>query len=206
MAKYEPRNIQVVKRIGNKDNQKYEFNMIAKDKLEILKNTNKYFEKLLGTNLYQEVLTNLIEGRKQYNLITRLLKENRNIEAIKYILLIQLNSMGGKNVQNRKERIEEMIREGEDLQKRFFVKDENENKLKSYTFKLQGALRANNVEEFMKLFTLFYGGLGILMPNCEAMKVLIEEPESFRLLGYSYIYGIEKRIDKKIEGGKESEE
>ena len=44
------------------------------------------------------------------------------------------------------------------------------------------------------------------MPNCEAMKVLIEEPESFRLLGYSYIYGIEKRIDKKIEGGKESEE
>lgn len=206
MVKYEPRNIQVIKRIGNKDNQKYEFNMIAKDKLEILKNTNKYFEKLLGTNLYQEVLTNLIEGRKQYNLISRLLRENRNIEVIKYILLIQLNSMGGKNVQNRKERIEEIIKEGEDLQKRFFIKGENENKLKSYAFKLQGALRANNVEEFMKLFTLFYGSLGIPMPNCEAVKVLIEEPEEFRLLGYSYIYGLEKRIDKKIEGGNENEE
>ena len=44
------------------------------------------------------------------------------------------------------------------------------------------------------------------MPNCEAIKVLIEEPESFRLLGYSYIYGLEKRIDKKIEGGNENEE
>ena len=163
-------------------------------------------EKLLGTNLYQEVLTNLLEGRKQYSLIARLLRENRNIEVIKYILLIQLNSMGGKNVQDRKERIEEMIKEGEDLRKRFFAKEENQNKLKSYAFKLQGALKANNVEEFMKLFTLFYGSLGIPMPNCEAIKTLIEEPESFRLLGYSYIYGLEKRIDKKIEGGNENEE
>lgn len=206
IVKYEPRNIQVIKRIGTKDNQKYEFNMIAKDKLEILKNTNKYFEKLLGTNLYQEVLTNLLEGRKQYSLIARLLRENRNIEVIKYILLIQLNSMGGKNVQNRKERIEEIIEEGEKLQKYFFHQKENENKLKSYAFKLQGALKANNVEEFMKLFTLFYGSLGIPMPNCEAIKVLIEEPESFRLLGYSYIYGLEKILDKKREGGNENEE
>lgn len=206
MVEYEPQNIQVIKRIGTKDNQKYEFNMIAKDKLEIIKNTNKYFEKLLGTNLYQEVLNNLIEGRKQYNLIGRLLRENRNIEVVKYILLIQLNSMGGKNVQNRKERIEEIIKEGEDLQKMFFAKGENQNKLKSYVFKLQGALKANNVEEFMKLFTLFYGSLEIPMPNCEAVKILIEEPEYFRLLGYSYIYGLEKRIDKKIEGGNENEE
>ena len=109
-------------------------------------------------------------------------------------------------MQNRKERIEEIIEEGEKLQKYFFHQKENENKLKSYAFKLQGALKANNVEEFMKLFTLFYGSLGIPMPNCEAIKVLIEEPESFRLLGYSYIYGLEKRIDKKIEGGNENEE
>ena len=44
------------------------------------------------------------------------------------------------------------------------------------------------------------------MPNCEAIKVLIEEPESFRLLGYSYIYGLEKILDKKREGGNENEE
>lgn len=206
MSQYEPHNIQVIKRIGAKDNQKYEFNMIAKDKLDILKNTSKYFKKLLGTNLYQEVLNNLLEGRKQYNLIARLLKENKNIEVVKSILLIQLNCMGGVNVQNREERVEEMIQEGIRLKKYFYANGENENKLTSYVYRLQGALKANNIEEFMKLFTLFYGSLKTPMPNCEAIKVLLKEPEYFRLLGYSYLYGLEARLGKKEEGGNENEE
>ena len=101
-GEYEPRNIQVIKRIGAKDKQKYEFNMLSKDKLEILKETTKYFKKLLGSNLYQEVLTNLIEGRKQYYLIARILKENRNIEVIKNILLIQLNCIGGIDFERKR--------------------------------------------------------------------------------------------------------
>lgn len=207
MIEYEPRNIQVVKRIRTKDNQKYEFNMLAKDKLEILKKTSKYFEKLLGTNLYQEVLTNLIEGRKQYYLIARILKENKNIEPIKNILQIQLNCMGGIDVKNREERIEEMIQEGQGLKRYFFAHGENENKLNSYSYKLQGALQTNNIEEFMKLFTLFYGSLKIPMPNCEAIKVLLKEPEYFRLLGYSYLYGLGVRLEKKeVEGGIKNEE
>lgn len=209
MATYEPRNIQVVKRIGSKDNQKYEFNMISKDKLKILKNTSKYFSYIAGTNLYNEVLNNVMEGRKQYYLIARLLRENKYIGVIRSILLIQLNCMGGINLKERKERIEEMIKEGEHLQKYFFINSENENKLKSYAFKLQGALKANNVEEFMKIFTLFYGSLGKPMPNCEAIRVLLQEPEYFKLLGYSYIYGLEKRLEKSEEnkniGGNEDE-
>lgn len=206
MSQYEPRNIQVIKRIGAKDNQKYEFNMIAKDKLEILKNTSQYFKKLLGTNLYQEVLNNLLEGRKQYDLMARLLKENKNIEAVKNILLIQLNCIGGINVQNREERVEEMIQEGIRLKKYFFANGENENKLISYGYKLQEALKANNIEKFMKIFTLFYGSLKIPMPNCEAIKVLLKEPEYFELLGYSYLYGLGVKLEKKEEGGNKNEE
>lgn len=210
MGEYEPRNIQVIKRIGAKDNQKYEFNMLSKDKLEILKKTTKYFKKLLSSNLYQEVLTNLIEGRKQYYLIARILKENRNIEVIKNILLIQLNCMGGIDLKEREERIDEMIEEGQKLKKHFFAHNENENKLNSYNYRLQGALKTNNIEEFMKLFTLFYGSLKIPMPNCEAIKVLLKEPEYFRLLGYSYLYGLGVRLEKKpeveeVEGGNENE-
>lgn len=208
MSKYEPKNIQVIKRIGSKENQKYEFNMIARDKLEVLKKCSNNFKNLIGTNLYQEVLNNLIDGKKQYNTIHKLLREHKYIESIKNILLIQLNSIGGVNVQDRKERVEEIIKEGENLQKYFYYENENQNKLKSYIYKLQGALKANNIEEFMKLFTLFYGSLGKPIPNCEAIKILIEEPEYFRLLGYSYIYGLEKRWDKKeeLKGGNENEE
>lgn len=208
MSRYELQNIQVIKRIGDKDNQKYEFNTISRDKLEILKKSNRYLEKLVSTRIYQEVLNNVINGKKQYELIDKLLREDNYINFIKNILLIQLNSMGGIKVENRKEMIEQIIQEGESLQKYFFFNKENKNKLKSYAYKLQGALKANNVEEFMKLFTMFYGGMNIIMPRCEAIKVLIEEPEYFRLLGYSYIYGIQKRLDENIEvkGGKEDEE
>ena len=208
MCKYEPRNIQVIKRIGLKDNQKYEFNMIAKDRLQILKKCNNEFKNLIGTALYQEVLNNLIDGKKQYNTIYRLLRENKYIDLIKNILIIQLNSIGGIDVQDRKERIEEMIKEGEDMQKYFYFEKENQNKLKSYTYKLQGALKANSLDEFMKLFTLFYGSLGRPAPNCKAVKVLIEEPEYFRLMGYSYIYGLQKKLDKSevLKGGNENEE
>lgn len=199
MEEYEPRNIQVIKRIGEKENQKYEFNMLSKDKLEILKKTTPYFKKLLGSSLYQEVLTNLIEGRKQYYLIARIFKENKNIEVIRSILLIQLNCMGGIDLKEREKRIDEMIEEGQKLKKYFFANGENENKLTAYGHNLQEALNASSIEKFMKFFTLFYGSLKIPMPNCEAIKVLLKEPEYFKLLGYAYLYGLGVRLEKKEE-------
>ena len=207
-TKYEPKNIQVVKRIGAKDNQKYEFNVLSKDKLSILGKTINQFKGLIGTSFYQEALSNLIEGRKQYRLIDRILRENKKNNKIENILIIQLNSIGGIDVKERKQRIDEMIEEGEKIQKHFFYEKENQNKIKSYVYKLQGALKSNNIEEFLKLFTLFYGSMGRPMPNCEAVTMLIQEPEYFRLLGYSYVYGLQKRVDKKVnnEGGNENEE
>lgn len=204
--KYEPQNIQVIKRVGIADNQKYEFNIIPKDKIEILKSSMTYLEKLMKTNIYQKVLTNVIEGRKQYLLLDELFRENKNIQYIKNILMIQnICIKGGNKMNERKERIEEMIREGESLKKKFFISKESDNKLRSYIYKLQRTLNANNVEEFMKIFTMFYGGFGLPMPNCEAIKVLIEEPEYFRLLGYSYIYGLQKYSDSKKEKDNEEE-
>ena len=37
------------------------------------------------------------------------------------------------------------------------------------------------------------------MPKGKGMRKLIEDPEYFRLLGYAYVYGIGKVIDKKGE-------
>lgn len=200
MIKYEPKNIQVIKRITTKDTQRYELNIIPKDKINIWKKSIKYFEILKSSAIYQDVLTNLIQGKKQYMLIYNLLKEEKNIQYIKSILMIQAYSIeGGIKMEERKDRIEEMISEGERLQKYFWIQAENRNKLKSYVYKLQGALKSNNLEEFMKIFTLFYGSVGEPMPNCKAIKVLIEEPEYFRLLGYSYIYGLQKFLDPKEE-------
>jgi len=200
-VKYEPKNIQVIKRGGSKDNQYYEFDILSKDKLEIIKKSSKDFEYLVNTNQYQKVLTNLLQGTKQYSLIDKLLREKKDI---KHILNIQATSMeGGRKVEERKKLIEEMIEEGEKLQKYFYINEENKKKLEAYMYRLQNALNANSLEKFMKIFTLFYGSLKQPMPNGEGMKELIKNPEYLRLLGYAYIYGLGKVVDKK--GGNENE-
>lgn len=200
--KHEPSNIQVITRVGNKDNKHYVFNVISKDKLEIIGDCTKDFEILSKTKVYQEVLNNLLYGIKQYNLIDRILKQDDNIETVKNILNIELASKrGGKKM---KEELEEMIEAGESLRKTMYVNGENANKLKSYYYKLQGALKANSIEKFMQIFTMFYGSMGKPMPNSKAMVDLMSDPDKFRLLGYAYVYGLGKLVDKK--GDNENEE
>lgn len=195
----EPKNIQVIKRVRGKDKQYYEFNMLSKDKLEIIKKASKYFEELTESEIYQEILNNTMQGIKQYKTIDKLIIKN-NIKYIPQILKIEAITMkGGINMEERKEYIEEMIKAGEKLQIYFYKNNENKNKLEAYKNNLQRALRADSVVEFMKIFTLFYGGLNLPMPNGKAMLNLIEDSEEFRLLGYSYIYGLGKIIDKKGE-------
>lgn len=201
---YEPKNIQVIKRIRNKDNQYYEFNILSKDKLEILRKANKDFNRLINTSVYQEVLNNLLNGTRQYYLIDKILRQKNETKYVKSILNIQSASIeGGKNLEERKELIKEMIEAGERLQKYFFINKENKNKLEAYTLRLQNALNANNVGTFMKIFTMFYGSMGQPMPKGNGIRKMIEDQEYFRLLGYAYIYGLGKIVDSK--GGNENE-
>lgn len=203
-AKYEPDNIQVIKRLTLPNKQIYEFNLLAKDKLKILERTATYFERLVTTTIYQKVLDNVIEGRRLYSIIAELIEKRIEMRAIYYVLKIEANTMiGGENVEEREQEIEEMIREGERLQAHFYANKENKNKLNSFSYKLQGALKANNVNEFMKLFTLFYGSMNIKMPKGKAITHLIGRQEDFRLYGYAYIYGLGKKTEQ---GGKEDEE
>lgn len=199
---HESTNIQVVTRVGDKDDKHYVFNVISKDKLEIINEALKDFEIISKSNVYQEVLNNLLHGIKQYNLIDRILKQNKNIEIVRNILNIEVASMkGGKKME---EELEDMIKAGESLRKTMYVSGENLNKLKSYYYRLQGALKANRQDKFMQIFTMFYGGMERPMPNCKAILELMSKPEKFRLLGYAYVYGLGKMIDKK--GENENEE
>ena len=199
---HEPSNIQVVTRVGDKDNKHYVFNVISKDKLEVIKNTSKDFDILSKSNVYQEVLNNLLYGIKQYNLIGRLLRQDKDIKIVGNILNIELASMrGGKKME---EEVKDMVEAGESLRKKMYASGENLNKLRSYYYKLQGALKANNPIKFMQIFTMFYGSMGKPMPNSKAIIELMSNSEKFRLLGYAYVYGLGKLADKK--GENENEE
>lgn len=206
MEKYEPENIQVIKRVGSKDAQKYEINIIATDKLEIFKRTKEHLRNIVATGYYTEVADNILTGKNQFRMLARMFQNEEKRNCVREILMIQIKSKGGKNVKEQEALLKQMIDIGESLKKSFFVEGENENKLKSYSYKLQRAIQSNNINDFRKLFVAFYGGMGRAIPSNEAVKQIFtcSNIERFKALGYAYVYGIEKYPEKR-EGGKEDE-
>lgn len=203
MDECEPKNIQVIKRVGSKDRQKYEIDIIAKDKLGIFKQAKDNFEKIVATHYYKEVVDNVLGGKNQFRTLAEMFAKEEKRRCVKDVLMIQIKSRGGVNVKENQQLSEQMIQAGENLQKAFFVGEENKNKLKAYSFKLQRALKCNNVNEFRKLFIAFYGGLNRPIPNTDAVKKLFQNPDivEFKELGYAYVYGLEKIV----EGGNKDE-
>jgi len=115
-ADNEIHNIQVIKRRSVGDKILYEFTTISKEKLRIFKESIKCFEKILGRyiyindeyiNIYEQVMSNFLNNKNQYELLYILTNAevNNSINAgyKRYILDIQINSMGGLKMEEKSE-------------------------------------------------------------------------------------------------------
>lgn len=213
IAENEPKNIQVVKRIAsNRDNMKYEFNIISKDKLEKFNKTKQNFKNLLNIyvkdkndnyiNVYEQVLNNFLENKKQYALINCLINtaitENNSIDYIYHILKIQFVCIGGIDLDEIQAEIGMMQKAGRQL-KEYFGESREDNKLRSYVFQLNNALRVNNVNLFMELITRMYCGIGRDIPNSYGFAKMLGDSDKFKILGYAYILGIKQEPKKQKE-------
>lgn len=171
----EPQNIQVIKRLANdKDHQRYEFATISKEKLRIFNKTKEKFEKLLTRkiiihngdktdyiNIYDHAIGNFLENRKQYSLLNRMvnygLSTNANMNYAINLVKIQAHSIGGIEMKEMTEQIEQMRKAGEYLRKFYYSSEENENKLRAYILNLTNSLRTGNEAMFMDIVTRMYG-------------------------------------------------
>lgn len=205
-------NIQVVKRKRiEKDNIKYEFNIISRNKMEAFKKSRKDFEGLIDKVvyidkepliIYEEVISNFLGNINQYRLLDKLIREKEsnhaNINYLDNILNIQINSEGGNNLEEEIIEMKEKLRHaGYMLKKEYLMKKENENKLKSLILQLTDTLRTNNVAAFMNKVTRTYGALGAAIPYAAAFVKMIEDKKYFRDLGYAYVIGLETYIEKE---------
>lgn len=124
-------NIQVVKRKQvDKDKVVYEFNMVSKEKLKIFNKQKENFEKLVGKyiykeneaiSIYEEALSNFLEGRNQYRLLDFLINETENnlanTQYSRYIVEIQISSMKGDKMEEQE--IQELTKRIMGARKRF---------------------------------------------------------------------------------------
>ena len=218
VAKNEQKNLQVIKRIKmDKDNMKYQFNIITKEKLTTFEKVKDNFKNLLKIrinieskntwmNVYDEVLYNFLENKKQYSLMNELINDSiineKNINYIKDILKIQLYSsnIGGEKVEDLQKEINKMQYAGRSLRPSL-----EENKLRSYVFQLNNALRVNNVNLFMEIIARTYCGLAKDIPNSYGFAKMLADNQVFKLLGYAYILGLKQERIEENKGGKENE-
>lgn len=218
MYQNEINNIQVIKKVKlDKDNVKYEFNMISKNKLKAFEISSRDFEKLINKrvvvgvddknkeriNIYQETLSNFIENKNQYLLLDKLIKiiveKDEKISYLQNILNIQVKSKGGEDMEEITDLIEKARWAGRKLKEVYFSSEEENNKLRSLVLQLNNALRANNATKFMDIITRLYGSLGEQIPCTKSFEKMIKDKRYFRDIGYAYIIGLEGYVGIKKE-------
>ncbi|TCS77239.1 type I-B CRISPR-associated protein Cas8b1/Cst1 [Pectinatus cerevisiiphilus] len=218
-------NIQVV--VREKDQEKYNFNVIAKDILILLQECMKDIEKIGKKsiqlhppeyfNVQDAVLRNIFNRNNQYNLLNSIihysLQENKQVGYLYNVLMIQQKMTGGDNMERAKANmfyVRKLYKEGQQL-RGFFVSDRGgsadvDNKLRGLTFQLLNALQINDDNHFWQIILKTYAGYGRPVPS-EFLEGFANS-DVFQQLGYAYILGLKsnsKEMEKensKIEGKK----
>lgn len=209
-------NIQVI--VREKAAERYQFNVVARDTLNILRDCLPSLEKLekiaveinskTWLSVYQSVLENLFSRSNQYGLLNTLLrhslKQHANTLYLKHVINIQNRMRGGSDVE--KKNADNAFYRGRELREIICGdrggKEDADNRLRGFVYQLLNALQTNDSEKFWYLILKMYSGLSRPVP-----KIFLEtfsSDEELRYLGYAYIVGLKN--EKYVAEDKAGEE
>ncbi len=213
-------NIQVVSR-GRDEGERYTFDVIAKDVLQVLadENVKKDLKRLsehpyvkVGKdywNIHEETILNILRYHKQYGMINKLLKmaiENSGfLPGAIYIYDIQCRT---SSIQRNKEH--KPI--GGEMMNRYTVRDEgyklrnallgakgttDDACIRGTVYQLLNALSVGNVEHFMEVIMRVYCSTKLQVPN--AFIEFLKDRDTFVEYGYAFLLGLQgsHRIEKE---------
>lgn len=210
-------NIQVI--IREKDESKYKFNILDKNKISLLNDLNKqltFIKKIYRKsgkdyiNVYQSVVENIVDNRAQYNFINKLLRlaleDNSNIIYISKILEIQVSQRRNEVLKENFNQIYAAKMCGQEMRNFMtggLAEKDKDNKLRGYIYQLLNALSVGNKEQFMNMIIRSYSSLSKPIPNI--FINCFSSDEEFKEIGYSYILGLKSEKYQK-EGVNNDEE
>ncbi|MBP2639598.1 MAG: cas8a1 [Firmicutes bacterium] len=203
----EVENIQVVRR----SNGRYVFNILSKEKLQVLNFCKKDFAvlarlslKLQGVyvNIYRSTMQRILNGENLYSLLYEIL--HTAIEAgtrtwfVRYLLKIQAVAFAkGERGMQEEKTVFAAMHCGADLRARMLGDDKNENKVRGLSYKLLNALKVKDSHEFMDTVLRNYIGLGAKMPN--GFVEVLKDENSFLNFGYAFVTGLNGGLTQKDE-------
>ena len=207
-------NIQVITRKKDNENSIYQFNIIGRDLLEVIKKNQKELEYLTKIfvkdgdefiNVYSEVITNIFNYRRQYNLMNRLLKlslreeKARSTNYIYNILKIQIYQRGEDKMGKAYKIAMAASFCGRDMRKALTsevrAEKDVDNKLRGFVYQLLNALQSSNRESFLNLIIRMYSSMGKPVPGVFLSS--FESEENFKDIGYAYVLGLKNEQYEK---------
>lgn len=212
-------NIQVIAR-GMGENDRYTFDVIAKDVLKLLndKNIRQDLDRLsqypyikIGRdywNIHENVILNLLRYQSQYAMINKLLKialeSEGNLFKAAYVYDIQLRTnllSGGKKSEI-----------GGKLMNRYGVRNEgyklrrallgakgtdDDACIRGTVYQLLNALSVGNVEHFMEVIMRVYCSTRLQVPN--VFIEFLKDRDTFVEYGYAFLLGLQGSHNEKKE-------
>jgi CRISPR-associated protein Cst1 len=184
-------------------NDRYEINIIPKQKLEVLKKCQSSFETLTkvfvklkeeSIAIYEEVLHNFLFGINQYNLINTMLRYPLDsIRFLRHILKIQIYTRGEIKVseEEKKEfnRVRMMSSHGYQLREELSRKNESvDNAIRSLVYQLLNSLETRDSYRFFDVIARTYTGNSLQIPKL--FVNMFENEETFLNLGYAFVFGL----------------
>lgn len=217
----EVENIQVVKLDSQNERRPYTFNLLSKERLNIIYKNRNRLKMLLKIhikitkdyyiNLYREVISRLYNNKNQFDLIYELFSLNlqEKFKLIRYIdTIIKINNDflgGGKTGKMVYYKVIENFKNyGLSLRKGYTIDKKNaKNKLPGITYRLLNALKTKNTAKFMDTLINAYMYLGKQIPT--DFTIALNDVDKFQTIGYSFLLGLQGLEAGEYKNNKEEE-
>lgn len=193
----ELQNIQVIRRSNNQ----YHYNILSKEKLQIIKDCEKAFHNIAGKfitingetkSLYREALNHVLYGTSLYSLIHPILHTSAELgnraPHIFSLLQIQASTFfkGDATMNNRHNY--SIAKQGDALRRIMTSDERNSKKIRTLSYHLLNCLKVRNKEKFANILLRQYISLNLPAPNC--ITQLLGPEEQFLILGHSFVAGL----------------
>ncbi|AYE33258.1 type I-B CRISPR-associated protein Cas8b1/Cst1 [Clostridium septicum] len=200
-------NIQIVKFDKSNNSRPYTFNVLSKNKLEIISKNKKQLSALIGKsvkiakdyyiNIYSEVILRIYNGKNLFDLIALLTRlrisgEYKNSKIIYILISLNNNLMEGKYKVWYKD-IDKFRDYGIKLRQIYGRNDEN--KIPGIAYRLQNALKVKNESRFMDTLLNAYTSRKQPIPIdfIEALK----DVNKFQTIGYAFLIGLQGGLENR---------
>jgi CRISPR-associated protein Cst1 len=219
--KYELADMQLVRY----ENEKYKFNILSKNSLRVIKESEEDLNKLLNCgfkeintyfNVYELVIDRLLNSQNMFTLVQKMLHyklsqpKDSYYNSFHVIRILRINTRFLKGVGCMKETDKDIVKLGNAsgyyLRERYKSK-KSVDKLDGIAYRLLNSLKTDNRDSFMD--TLLNSYLYIKSPVSEVILDVLRSDEDFKTIGYAFVAGLiegkEENNNDNENGGKDNE-